>query len=259
MEHVITIQTDLTHIALLVSHFHSQGETIYSPVAIEVSNDSSPFDRGQVVVMLSRSPRADLIYIVGERETALERLWKTLCKKTCWDNYIEEILTQWSISGDEDGELATNHPSVGTQMIDIEHNYPYKLCNVTLPNSESGFVYMIVSTVDLDRCYVGETQNITLRMVKHNSGNGSKGSAPIEFLPYAPAAFLTNMAHLTRKQRKSLEKEWQRMNSYSIQQGLGDLESRIENGRRVMISYNQTASPENRIRMVRCIHKVSVD
>lgn len=154
-------------------HFHShfQGETIYSPVAIEVSNDSSPFDRGQVVVMLSRSPRADLIYIVGERETALDRLWKTLCKKSCWDNYIEEILSQWSITGDDDGELATN-PSACDQMIDIEHNYPYKLCNVTLPHSDSGYVYMIVSTVDLDRCYVGETQNISLRMVKHNSGMG---------------------------------------------------------------------------------------
>jgi len=123
--------------------------------------------------MLSRSPRANLIYIVGDKETALERLWKTLCKRSCWDNYIEEILSHWSIVGDDEG--ATVSPSeVG--LVDIERNFPYKLCNVNLPNSDSGFVYMIVSTLDLDRCYVGETQNITLRMVKHNSGNGSKGT-----------------------------------------------------------------------------------
>lgn len=83
--------------------------------------------------------------------------------------------------------------------------------------------------------------------------------APVEFLPYAPAAFMTNMAHMTRKQRRSLEREWQRMNEQSIARGEDGIEMRIENGMRVMQSYNRcrTINPEEQIRMVRCISRMN--
>lgn len=144
-------------------------------MAIEVTDDSSPFDRGQIVVMLSRTPRANLIYIVGERERALDKIWEVLCRRNCWTDYIEEILTNWSIVGDAEVENE-NDSSESSGLLDLDKTFPYKLCNVQLPNSNTGFVYLIVSTIDFDRCYVGETENITTRLIKHNSGHGSKGT-----------------------------------------------------------------------------------
>ena len=93
-------------------------------------------------------------------------------------------------------------------MIDLAKTSPFRVCDITLPSSETGYVYIIVSTVNLDRSYIGETSHIGQRLNEHNSRYGSVGTASVVFLPYNVAAYLTNMSHIDTCQHMSLERRW---------------------------------------------------
>jgi hypothetical protein len=201
--------------------------------------------------MLSRTPKANLIYIVGEEQDALERLWAVLCKRKQWTEYMESIINNWSIEGD--GVVTTTDNGI----LDLDDVFPYKLCNVTIPDSNSGFVYMLISVISSERIYVGQTENLGIRLVQHNSGYGSSGTAPPAYLPYAPAAYLTNMSHLNQSGRMMLEAKWQKLNERSLEKGEANVHNLIQNGRRVMDEYNIDASPENHLRFVICIKRTS--
>ena len=105
-----------------------------------------------------------------------------------------------------------------------------------------------------ERTYVGQCENLERRIRNHNSGHGSEGTAPAVYLPYAPAAYLTNLGHMNESERMSLEHSWQCMNERVVRvEGMIDIESRIENGRRVMEIYNELNSEENHIRLITCM------
>lgn len=228
----------------------TQGQTIIGPVAIEVTPKCSPWEKEQVVVMLSRTPLASMIYIAGDKDFAIEKIWSVLCKRTQWTDYVESILKNWAIDGDgvESQKVDEN------RVLDLHRAFPWKLCNVTLPtDNDSGFVYMLISVVNHDRTYVGQTKNISIRLNQHNSGFGAKGTAPAEYLPYAPCCFITNMSNLDKHGREQIEKKWKKLNKLSEQRGEGFLENRIENGRTVMEEYNSRASREDWLKFVVCV------
>ena len=226
------------------------GNTILCPVAIEMTEECCPWEKGQVVVMLSRSPRGDLITIVGKRDFAIDRMWSILCKSTQWTPLIESILDKLSIEGD--GEEIEDVDDKG--VLELAELFPYKVCNIELPTSDSGYVYLLMSVAYPERTYVGQCENLERRIRNHNSGHGSEGTAPAVYLPYAPAAYLTNLGHMNESERMSLEHSWQCMNERVVRvEGMIDIESRIENGRRVMEIYNELNSEENHIRLITCM------
>ena len=49
---------------------------------------------------------------------------------------------------------------------------------MTLPDCNTGFVYMILSLKNKEFCYIGETISIRRRLQQHNSGYGSNSTAP---------------------------------------------------------------------------------
>lgn len=226
------------------------GNTIHGPVAIKVTKDSSPWQKAQVVVMLSRTPRASLIYIVGRKEEAIERLWNVITQRNQWSDYVESLLDAWSLEGDG---IVVN--TSDKNVLDMASSFPYKVCNITVPNSDTGFVYLLVSTVCSDRTYVGQTKNLAIRLVKHNSGYGSQGTADPSYLPYAPAAYITGMNHLTKFDRLRLEWKWKRLNQLSVNDGNVYIETRILNGEKIVEDYNKDAPPDKKLRMVVCIQR----
>jgi predicted GIY-YIG superfamily endonuclease len=217
-----------------------------------VTKDSAPWQKAQVVVMLSRTPRANLIYIVGRKHDAIERLWNVITQRTQWTDYLDGLLNSWSIEGD-----GIDVPTMNKNFFDMAADFPFKVCDITIPNSNSGYVYLLVSTVCSDRTYTGQTKNLAVRLVKHNSGYGSKGTAPPEYLPYAPAAYITNMNHMTENDRMTLEWRWKYLNKRSIHRGQASIEDRINNGRTVMDEYNSRAAEENQLKMVVCIARTT--
>lgn len=92
--------------------------------------------------MLSRSPTASLIKIVGQRDDAIERLWNVITHRTQWTEYVDTLLDAWYVEGDGLADERTSK-----NVFDMASEFPFKVCNITIPNSNSGFVYLLVSTV----------------------------------------------------------------------------------------------------------------
>ena len=243
------VQYSVTHLGSSTIN-KQMGNTILCPVAIEMTQECCPWEKGQVVVMLSRSPLGKLITIVGKPDFAIERMWSILCKSTQWTPLMESILNKLSIEGD--GEEIEDSDDKG--VLELAELYPFRVCNIELPTAESGYVYLLMSTPHPERTYVGQCRNLGRRIRNHNSGfGGSAGTASAIYRPYAPVAYLTNLGHMSDGDRMSLENSWQLMNNEVNGKGEVDIEARIENGRRVMVNYNENNPRENHIRLIKCI------
>ena len=72
-----------------------------------------------------------------------------------WLPYIEAVLNNLSIEGDG---VAVENTKGG--VIDLAETSPFMVCDINLPSSETGHVYLIISTVNLDRSYIVKTSHI---------------------------------------------------------------------------------------------------
>lgn len=188
----------------------------------------------QVVVELSRNVHHRYITFVGEKRQAAERLWTTLCQTTQWTALTESIVDNLAIT------LQGDKPPEAMSVIDMADTFPWRVCDQFVPCSNSGFVYLLVSTPAPERVYVGTTKNLAVRLTQHNRGFGSEGTgANPEFLPWAVLSYMTNMASLSRSERMGLERAWQLLNTKSVQEGQQGIEQYIENGRRVVNDHNE--------------------
>jgi len=189
--------------------------------------------------------------IVGDINLAPERLWTTLCQATQWTALTEAIVENLSITPSGQG-------SARSHLIDVPDDFPMRICDQHLPNSNSGFVYLLISTRCPEQSYVGTTANLAVRINKHNSGYGSIGTACTDYMPWAVAAYMTNMAHMDESSRMSIESEWQELNSRSVaNHQVTDVEQFIENGRRVFNRYNESQAehPEFLLNYVICAQR----
>jgi hypothetical protein len=97
--------------------------------------------------------------------------------------------------------------------------------------------------------YVGETANLGARVKAHNNSNGSVGTAPALFKPYAVAAYFCG-ATIEKPERMSLEHTWQNMNRMSIEQnGASDIDTMVENGKRIVREYNLNHTVDKHLSM----------
>ena len=131
----------------------------------------------QVVVELSRNKHHSQIHFVGEKDQAADRLWQTLCQADQWTPLTEAIVDNMSFTANGD-ESST---SVG--LLDVADKFPWRIADQWLPTSNSGFVYLLVSTTHPEQCYVGTTQNISVRLNQHNRGFGAEGTACPDYIP----------------------------------------------------------------------------
>ena len=135
--------------------------------------------------------------------------------------------------------LQGNKPPEAMSVIDIADTFPWRVCDQFVPCSNSGFVYLLVSTPAPERVYIGTTKNLAVRLSQHNRGFGSEGTgANPEFLPWAALSYMTNMASSSRSKRMGLERQWQLLNAKSVETGMHCVEQYIENGRRVVNDHN---------------------
>ena len=55
-------------------------------------------------------------------------------------------------------------------------NFPFRVCDVSLPRNNAGYVCIFISIRTKDYTYVGEYNNIISRLNQHNSGYGSNST-----------------------------------------------------------------------------------
>ena len=159
----------------------------------------------------------------------MDKLYDTLCKVTQWTALTESILNSISV------RVGDTHSGSLFKFLNIPTTFPYCVCGFTLPNSNSGYVYMLISTKCPEQTYVGTTINVAVRLNQHKSGFGSEGTAWWDYLPWAMAVFMTNMGHMSKGAWMSLENLWQGRNKRSVLRGDGSIDAFLNNGKKLYV------------------------
>ena len=170
-------------------------------VALEVTTKHKPWESGQVVVGLSRTKSCKQITIVSDmkdKKDVVDALWDCLIRINQWTALVEQIVDKLAVS-----------PTSPTRMSDeplcmnMVEFYPFRTSDYSLPQSNTGYVYFLVSTVCHDEVYVGQTgRNIPLRLQEHNSGRGAHGTKTATYMPWGVAAYIDKMSYKTKIERQ---------------------------------------------------------
>ena len=176
-----------------------QGDTIYTQLVFECSALSSPWLKAHIVVLLSRTPTAAQIVIIGDKQWAIERLTQLICTPTQWTQYMDRMINMLSINvGDSS--------SSQRYALDLNQVYPFKISSFQLPSEPgTGFVYVLCSMKDPDFNYIGECQDIVKRLRAHNSGRGAEGTMNVNLQPFFIAAYITGFVQNSKAYRMQFE------------------------------------------------------
>ena len=218
------------------------GNTIDGRCAFECTAHCSAWNKRQVVVALSRTHTASDVIIVGLKDEAIDRLWQLITTSTQWSEYEDMILERLSIRGDGANHQGPQRP------LEYAESFPYRTCDIALPSAPA--VYMLVSVRDFDRDYVGQTTELAERFCQHNSGQGAIETADPYYQPWCMGAYICGLSHMDKMGREELERRWKIFNELAIREGRRDIESRIEQGRRVVAQHNSMCLEEERIQLV---------
>jgi predicted GIY-YIG superfamily endonuclease len=165
----------------IVSTIHSSIGLTIGKLATELSFQRKGYnlwERGQLVVLMSRTRRLSDIIFVGDKTENLECLRQAMNLRSQFDDYMEQILSVVS------GEM--NEPHVIQQEV-----HPFRPKDVDLPTAGQGVVYILLSCKDNRTTYIGQTMNLKRRIREHNSGYGSSGTCPSELRPWGLLAFVS--------------------------------------------------------------------
>ena len=151
------------------------------------------WDRGQVVVLLSRTPRLSNIYFVTggtvDKEEVAKTLLNILSKAPQFYNYQKQIIERTGIRFVSDAEhhvegVDRSHTSKGIIKLT---SYPFRPMDFQLPDDNiclHGYAYVLLSLKTLKSVYVGSCKSITARMHKHNYGTPKTHKGTNKYLYY---------------------------------------------------------------------------
>ena len=176
-------------------------------------------------------------------------MYSVLCKRTQWTALEECIIANLSTVG----ENMSRHQ--GHRVVDYATHFPYYACDVSLPTSATGYVYMLLSTVNQKKVYIGQTEHIGKRLNEHNRGSGALGTASVLWMPWCVASYICNMQDMCKSEREYLEARWKHYNDISMTNGQGSIEQFIENGVRVTQEYNMQKADDEQLNYIKCIAK----
>ena len=127
------------------------GDTL-TKMATEISCINGNFkmwDKGQMIVILSKPKYASDTIFVGDKSDTLRCLKDLLIRKTQWADYMKETLRLITINNTDDNQISTR---TFTQQA-----FQYRTCDVSLPQCNTGYVYMLMSSKDQNFIYIGKT------------------------------------------------------------------------------------------------------
>ena len=195
----------------------AMGDTLQS-MATEVSLSNGNFnmwDKGQMIVILSRSKYAKDTIFVGDKNDTIAALKALLTQKTQWTDYMEEVLSLTTINSDT---------SVGPNQIRrvfTPSSFPYRIRDSALPQCNTGYVYMLMSIKDMNFTYIGKTKCIRNRIQKHNSGVGAVDTEPLHLRPYAMFAYICGFDS-QNDLLFYIEDAWKQKRDQMIRNGIND-------------------------------------
>ena len=95
------------------------------------------------------------------------------------------------------------------RMNNVMHTdtFPYRICDMSLPQCNTGYVYMLISLKDKSFVYIGMTTSIIRRINQHNSGLGAVSTEPLHLRPYALFAYICGF-ELRKDLMSYVEQKW---------------------------------------------------
>jgi predicted GIY-YIG superfamily endonuclease len=176
-------QYGLQHYVAGTIHY-AMGDTIPSLVTSLSMRDRNfnMWDKGQLLVIISRTKKAEDTIFVGNKEDTLDAMMSILRTRTQWTDYMESILKVVTINQEEE-----DNETRGTMD---NSTFPFRPCDISLPTDSSGYVYILISLRSREFFYIGKTKDLHQRMRAHQSGHGSLTTQPEYLRPYAYYAYI---------------------------------------------------------------------
>ena len=138
------LQYSLKHIGAITIN-KSQGETLPMGIAVKVTKQYSPWEKGQIVVALSRTTNSKMTIIVGEEDFALKKIWELITIANQWTLHTGNILSMISVNSTSTQER---------NIVDMRETYPFNFNDgAILPTDSTGYVYCLVSKNCCDHIY----------------------------------------------------------------------------------------------------------
>ena len=161
------------------------------------------FQRELVVVLLSRTHFAKDIYFVGAPGETAINLWEALQRRSKFDAYLEYLMKQ-----------LTNETSEGTyrDVIDIPNHYPLRPIDLGLPDTSSGYAYVLTSVKKHyfgKVTYIGQCENLKKRYKEHRDGTATRQTADPEMRPWVLLAYVSGFEGCSKAGRMYFESMWE--------------------------------------------------
>lgn len=175
------------------------GSTLGS-VACKISNTDVEYalwEKGQLVVLISRTNRFRNLIFVGNKRAILEAMRSILRKKTMFDEYVHHVLDV--LRGSTSGEFVP---------LDLT-KFPYQVCGTLEHQNNSGACYLLCSVPFPETNYIGQTtRSLAVRLDEHNRGNGGVQTSPAHLRPWTPIAYVCGFEHDSALLME-FERQWQ--------------------------------------------------
>ena len=126
-----------------------------------------------------------------------------------------DLVTMKSVLNN-DNDIDLSPPPLTTQT------FPFHICDIALPQCQSGFVYFLISVRTLTFTYIGEYKCIIIRLRKHNSGYGSTSTTPYNKRPYAIFGYIAGFNNANKLLSWLIKRKWREKRYYLISQGIVD-------------------------------------
>lgn len=227
----------------------AMGDTYYI-MATSVSNVIKQlrlWEKGQLIVLISRTRTMKNTIFVGSKSDTIAGLVELLTKRSQWSNYMDQVMDIVTIRNDsteiESGMQETN--SVMNQI-----NYPFRLCDIDLPQDKTGAVYFMRSKKDpsyviLDSCMCLRTQ-----LLKINTGSCISSGQPLEKQPFVLLAYICGfeknkdaidfVKQEWKEEQHNDSLQWARNGEQVISRVNGSIESNLNtNGLRIVLLFRE--------------------
>ena len=214
----------------------AQGETLLK-MATEISLNDPDFnlwDKGQLVVLLSRTKTAKDTIFVGNKSETLSALKAILMNKSQWSDYIETVLNIVTIN-------STAHNTLPRCVMN-QNAFPFRIRDIALPQCRTGFVYFLISVKLKSFTYIGQCKCLRERLPQHNSGYGSESTAPAHLRPYGIMAYICGFDGDNLSLRLHIERQWKLVRNQMKVNGNNDPRQWARAGETVIQSVNNNES-----------------
>ena len=135
-------QYGLPHHVVIPVHA-AMGDTLsmmITRLSVQVRNFTM-WDKGQLIVILSRTKFAKNSIFVGPKDETLEAFRHLILLKTCWSEHMERNLDVVTLNQEEEDVFRVLNTTT----------FPHLIRDIVLPQCNTGYVYMFIPPSILDQ------------------------------------------------------------------------------------------------------------